>query len=272
MTKQLRGGNSVGYIRRGVLYSDSSSGCLRRILLRAHGVEETNHNKRTLNVFALGVYSEELFEEIYLAGKFEYDREKQIVVPLSKNVEFSGRSDYVVKSPDCVYELKSCTSKNTYKKVFKDGQWKQDNLVQLVNYMLFWEIAVGKLCYTSYCDLLDYKTLGDFTEERVKELARESKKETRVFDVVFDWEGFVCVDGKRTELNVTEVLSFQQSACNALENDIVCVDRPQQETESMFNACYSCPARTVCDRFEQFRFSSEQFVAECKVAFSEEVK
>lgn len=266
--KQLRGGNSVGYIRRGVLYADSSSGCLRRILLRAHGVEETNHNKRTLNVFALGIYSEDLFEGTYLEGKFDYDKEKQVVVQLSDNVEFSGRSDYIVKTPECVYELKSCTSKNTYKKVFKDGVWKQDNIVQLVNYMLFWEIATGKLCYTSYCDVMDYKTLGDFTEEEVKEMARRSTKETRIFDVTFNEEGFVCVDGNLTELNIKEVLKFQSLACEVLEHELVYLDRPMQEEESMFNACYSCPARSVCDSFEKFRFSTEEFIAKCKVAFS----
>lgn len=263
--KQLRGGNSVGYIRNGVLFSDSSSGCLRRIFLRANGVEETNHDKRTLNVFALGHYSEELFEETYLKGKFEYDKEKKVVVPLSDLVEFAGSSDYVVK--DCVYELKSCTSSNTYKKVFKDGNWKQDNLVQLVNYMIALEIPVGKLCYTSFCDKMDYKDLAKYSEEEVLELARQSKKETKVFNVTITEEGKICVENVVVPLTVKDIMTFQEVAADVLGNQKVYLDRPSQEEASFFSPCGYCPASSVCDSFEYNRFDSVEFINRCKEVF-----
>lgn len=264
MRKSLRGGNSIAYIKNGVLYSDNDSGCLRRILLRSEGVDVPVTDQKTQNVFSLGHLSEEYFGEVSTTATSEdYIREKPVSEQLTQNVYFEGHSDFA--SNTVVWELKSVTSKNTYRKVFKKGEAKHANVIQLVNYMLALEVPLGFLQYTSFCDVMDYSTMGELSAEQVKELAGQSTKEKKTFKVEITESGEILVDNKVQEYTVRDIVTFRMKAAEVLEGSTIYLDRPSNiESGGMTTACSYCKFAKVCDRFEELRYSSEEFIKEAK--------
>lgn len=265
MKKQLRGGNS-SIIKNGVLYGASSSNCLRMVLLRDKGVQ-SQPDERSKKVFAVGHLNEELFERDYLSGIPDVEKEKEIQVGISNNVDFCGHMDFATSG--LLYELKSCTSDNTYKKVFVENKYKKENLIQLATYLIMTEIPEGYLCYTSYTDTIQYKALDKVEEAAIPHLAEQSVRETRFIHVTFTDDGKVLAEGADTGIKVEDILEFQEKAINVLENDIVYPDRPEPfDSSDRFTACSSCPLNNVCSRWEEKRWPTERFVKEARKALN----
>lgn len=259
--KQLRGGNS-SIVRNGVLYGSSPSNCLRMVLLRHHGVE-FQPDERSLKVFTIGHLNEELFERDYLAGIEGLEKEKNVVVGLSDSVDFSGHIDY--STPGLLYELKSCTSDNTHRKVFTQGKYKIENLIQLATYLFMTETSEGYLCYTSYTDKIQYKTLDKVLMDDIVRLAEESDRETIKILVTFNENGEVIAKGKGSGVFISDILEFQNTAVNVLENQVIHPDRPEPfEANSRFTACSNCPLNRLCDEWETKRWDSETFIKKAK--------
>ena len=265
MKKQLRGGNS-SIVKNGVLYGSSSSNCLRMVLLRDKGVQSTP-DERSEKVFALGHLNEDLFIEDYFKDREGLEKEKECVVGLSDSVDFCGHID--LAADGSLYELKSCSSDNTYKKVFIQEDYKKENLIQLATYLLMTETEKGYLCYTSYVDKIQYKKLDKIKKDDIVQLAHESERETVWLQVTFSDDGEVLVNGKGSGVTVENIIEFQEKAVKVLEEDIVYPDRPEPfDSNSRFTACYSCPLNKVCSRWEEKRFSTEVFVREAKKVFN----
>lgn len=265
MKKQLRGGNS-SIVKRGVLYGASSSNCLRMILLRDKGIQ-SEPDARSKKVFAVGHLNEELFEKDYLSSTENVSREMEVQVGLSDNVDFVGHCDFAV--PGLLYELKSCTSDNTYRKVFVEGKYKKENLIQLATYLLMTETPEGYLCYTSYTDKIQYKSLDKINEADIPQLAEDSERETVFIHVTFSDDGKVLADGDDTGIKVENILDFQKIAISVLENDIVYPDRPEPfDSNDRFTACSSCALNSVCTAWEAKRWSTDKFVKEAKRALN----
>lgn len=263
--KQLRGGNS-SIIRRGVLYGASSSNCLRMVLLRDKGVQ-LPADAKSKKVFLVGHMNEDLFERDYLTDVEDVEKEKEVEIGLSDNVDFVGHCDFAC--PGILYELKSCTSDNTYRKVFIENKYKKENLIQLATYMLMTETTDGFLCYTSYTDKLQYKTLDKHDDDAITTLAEESERETRFIRVAFTDEGKVLADDADSGIMVQDILEFQNAAISVLENDAVYPDRPEPfDSNERYTACYNCPLNQVCARWEEKRWPTERFVRECKKALN----
>ena len=253
-------------MRRGVLYGASSSNCLRMVLLRDKGVQ-SQPDERSKKVFAVGHLNEELFEQDYLSGMSDVEKEKEVCVELSDRVDFIGHCDYA--APGLLYELKSCTSDNTYKKVFVENKYKKENLIQLATYLIMTETQEGYLCYTSYTDTIQYKALDKVLEADIPKLAEQSERETRFIHVTFTDDGKVLADGADSSIKVEDILEFQQMAVNVLENDIVYPDRPEPfDSGDRFTACSSCPLNNVCSRWEEKRWPTERFVREARKALN----
>lgn len=266
MKKQLRGGNS-SIMRRGVLYGASSSNCLRMILLRDKGVSQGEPDARSKKVFAIGHLNEVLFERDYLALTDDVVREMEVRIELSDSVDFVGHTDFAI--PGLLYELKSCTSDNTYRKVFIDNKYKKENLVQLATYLLMTETPEGYLCYTSYTDKIQYKALDKVNEADIPQLAEESKRETRFIHVTFTDEGKVLADATDTGIKIEDILEFQETAINVLENDIIYPDRPEPfDSNERFTACSSCALNSVCSTWEAKRWPTEKFVKAARKALN----
>ena len=265
MKKNLRGGNS-SIMRRGVLYGASSSNCLRMVLLRDKGVQ-SEPDARSKKVFAVGHLNEELFEQDYLSSIPEIEKEKEVRVGLSDNVDFVGHIDFA--GPGLLYELKSCTSDNTYKKVFIEGKYKKENLIQLATYLLMTETPEGYLAYTSYTDTIQYKKLDKIKEDDIFPLMEQSERETVLIHVTFTDSGQILANGDDTGVHVGDILAFQETAVAVLENDTIYTDRPEPfDSKDKFTACGMCPLSNVCLEWEAKRFSTERFVKEARKALN----
>lgn len=265
MKKQLRGGNS-SIMRRGVLYGASSSNCLRMVLLRDKGIQ-FEADARSKKVFAIGHLNENLFYQDYLSDVYGVEEEKEVQIELSDSVDFVGHIDFAV--PGLLYELKSCTSDNTYKKVFIEGKYKKENLIQLATYLLMTETPEGYLCYTSYTDKIQYKSLDKINEADIPQLAEESERETVFIHVTFSEDGKVLANDADSGIKVENIISFQEAAINVLENDIIYPDRPEPfDSSDRFTACSSCPLNSVCTTWEAKRWSTERFVKEARKALN----
>jgi hypothetical protein len=265
MKKQLRGGNS-SIMKRGVLYGASSSNCLRMVLLRDKGIQ-FEADARSKKVFAIGHLNEDLFERDYLASTPDVVKEMEVKVGLSDNVDFCGHIDLTV--PGLLYELKSCTSDNTYKKVFIEGKYKKENLIQLATYLLMTETPEGYLCYTSYTDKIQYKLLDKINEADIPQLAEESERETVFIHVTFSEDGKVLANDADSGIKVENIISFQEAAINVLENNTIYPDRPEPfDSSDRFTACSSCPLNSVCTTWEAKRWSTDKFVSEVKKALN----
>ena len=267
--KQLRGGNS-SIMKNGVLYGASSSNCLRMILLRDKGIQ-SEPDERSKKVFAIGHLNEDLFEKDHLQDVEGLEKEKEYVIGVHDNVDFCGHIDFA--SPGHLFELKSCTSENTYKKVFTNKKYKIENLIQLATYMLMSETPQGFLCYTSYTDKIQYKALDKLEMDDILQLAEESERETVMIPVTFNEEGEVLANGKGSGVFVADILEFQEAAINVLDNDLIHADRPESfELNTKFTACYSCPLSNLCNEWEEKRFSTDEFVSKASSIFNKERK
>lgn len=253
-------------MRMGVLYGASSSNCLRMVLLRDRGVQG-EPDAKSKKVFAIGHLNEELFERDYLSLTPDVIREMEVKIGISDNVDFVGHCDFATAG--LLYELKSCTSDNTYRKVFIENKYKKENLIQLATYLLMTETVEGYLCYTSYTDKIQYKTLDKLDEAAIPLLAEESERETRFIHVTFSDDGKVLADDVDTGVKVEDILEFQQMAVNVLENDIVYPDRPEPfDSNDRFTACSSCALNSVCATWEAKRWSTDRFVKEARKALN----
>lgn len=253
----LRGGNA-GIMKNGMVHSDSDSSCLRKVLLRAHDIQPKIDSKSEL-VFAIGHLNEEFFSEPFK------EAEMYVEDAITEDTNFVGHSDFVTKE-GVPWELKSCTSKNTYNTVFKKGLAKFPNVVQLCHYMLALESSIGYLQYTSYCDVLDYKTLGQHNLHEVTALAHESAKERKTFTVTFEDDEYIAIDGVKTEYCIKDLLAYRTAAAVMYQTGELPIDRPVVTSQGGFatSTCGFCAFRPVCDRFEANRFSTEEFIKQSK--------
>lgn len=258
----VRGGMS-GFVRNGVTWGSDPASCLRRALLRHHKIEEVP-NEKSQKVFAIGHLNEELFERGLKERGVTYQKELELSEPVTEDSEFCGHSDYVVDEDfgKCVYELKSVTSKNTYKKVFDKGEPKLSNLAQCINYMLSVESTRGRLVYTSYMDAIEYSDIDLYNKKDILDMCQDIVPESRVFEVEIDAEGKILVDKKEIDFTLQDVIEHRRASANVLEKNLVFPDRPQPS--EMYNSvCAFCPFRSVCDEWDNTE-STETFLNKCK--------
>jgi CRISPR/Cas system-associated exonuclease Cas4 (RecB family) len=259
MKKQVRGGNS-GYIQNGIVYSDSPQACLRRILLRHHGIQE-EITEKTQKVFNIGFLNEEEYAKNFTEGTSDF----KCVVPINDATEFAGSVDFV--QPDGTpEEHKSITSLNTHKLVFDNNLYKFDNLVQLANYMTALESPKGELVYTSYTEAVNYKEIDSFTYDEIKEKILSITPKVKRYFVTIDDSGRFSVDKKPLDLYVENIIDFWKEAANVLEHNIVYPNRP--ETKKKFgSSCDFCPLKGVCSDWEKNPTTTDDFLRSAEYVF-----
>lgn len=250
MKRSIRGGMS-GFVKDGQVVGSDANSCLRRTLLRDHGIEEKHTDAKTRNVFHLGALNETIFETWLIEAGKKFVKEKEFCEPVTEGSNFVGHEDFVAENPDgtfTCYELKSVSSPNTYKKIFKEGKPKISNLAQIVNYMVAQQTEYGKLCYTSYIKAIQYKEMGEVDQEeinnRVYEALESGEIETRIFEVNLREEGDIYVDGQPSGFNVTHTLEHRRLSAYVLENEKVWMDPPQ--SVDVNDPCTFCPFSRVC--------------------------
>ena len=263
---QSRGGNS-GFFKDGMVFGSDAASCLRRSVLRHHKIEEPI-NAKTRKVFEIGAINEEYWDTLLSNQGVKFVKEKEFAEYITPDTSFCGHSDFVVEDElgHIVYELKSVTSKNTYNKVFKKGEYKLTNLAQCVNYMVSQETNRGRLCYTSFIAAVEYKEIENYTMDEITEKINAAiaadQIETKVFEINVDDSGEVTVDGKKTDFNVLHTLEHRRKTAEALEQNRIFEGRPQS-TEIGGNLCHFCPFSVVCNKLT-LEIDSEDFIKQCK--------
>lgn len=251
MKHSVRGGMS-SFVKDGQVFVSDSAGCLRKALLRSKGIEEPIGAK-TKKVFHLGAVNEEIWKTWLTEAGRKFVEEKEFCEIVTDDSNFVGHSDFVVEMEDgshLCYELKSVSSKNTYKKIFKENKPKISNLAQCVNYMVSQETNRGRLCYTSYIAAIEYSEFDGYDLEEINDLVysalEQGKIETKIFEVEIKEDGKVFLDGVYSEFDVQHVLDHRRATADVLENNKIYRDRPQTTDNS--DPCHFCPFKVVCDK------------------------
>lgn len=227
---KVRGAHS-GFMRNGYVHTDSNVSCGRVMLLRAHGVEE-HKDAATLARFAIGHRNEEVYCEQYLK---DVPHERDVLLSTDT---FEGHADVV--TDDAVYELKSVTSPKVWSNA-KAGKYKLSNLAQLVGYMIVGGRDAGWLCYTFY--------------------EGGEPKATVQFEVTFDVMA-IHVNGAPTGYCKSDWWEHHFYMLRELNSvGPLHPDQPVDPSNNFGTPCTWCPFSSVCDSFNPWRGSKEEFIA-----------
>lgn len=244
---QVRGAHSA-FLVEGVIHTSDQASCPRVALLRSRDVQQ-KHDEATLARFEIGHQNEVYFCDTFLQHT-DYQSDKEVVRGF-----FTGHADLVVR--DTVYELKSVTSKNVYKKVFDKGQYKLSNLAQLIGYMWASGNRSGILAYTFW---------EEKAEEDVDNKYSKSHKPgiTRQFSVSLLDDGAIVVDGLVIDYTLAQWYNHHKLLVESINRPMVHVDFPFNPQDEWTNPCKWCPFHKVCESFNPRTESVESFVEQCK--------
>jgi len=243
----LRGGNA-GTIQNRQSVGTSSS-CPRMILLRDHKIQEPI-GERAKITFALGHINETLFADKLKEKGIAFEQEKFVTEELAPNTVHKMAIDFYLPSDNIPFELKACSSTNTYEKVFVQKHAKIENVIQLANYMITLECDEGKLRYTNY---LYHKQMG-----KGKDVLWKAAPDHIVFDVSIDSVGEILVNEVATEVNVDMILEFRYQMAQMLEKQQVYFAR--QINPDFAIHCNYCYFKEACSGFEENCWGVEEFV------------
>ena len=260
---QYRGGNTFWMDNINEIHG-GEQGCLRKILLRHHGIEPgTDTSSRY--IFKVGDWVEGIVQkEIEMESpEMVLGDDVEVKEPITEGTEFCGHEDLVEYREDKPYrciELKSCWSTNTLKKIFGEKKWKTGNMLQLMHYMLSFETVYGTLRYTS----LIFHTFT-YKGDRIKVRTGDYYE----FQVEIKEDGFFYVDGVKTIYDAAGFIRAREAAADILDNNKVHDKRPLDCDG--WNSCNFCPFKSVCDIQEKWE-DSEEFLKLCRDLVEEKEK
>lgn len=259
MKLQIRGGNAAIY-RNGEIRTDTSSGCPRMFKLRSIGFQPAINDPRTLKVFKLG----QMFEDWYGDNNPQLEKEREVRFEVNDDVEFIGHIDY--SDEEYLYELKSVTSKNTFREVFKKKKPKMQNVLQLATYMVALERDKGKLIYGSFTNTLQYDMLEDLDDDKFEDICDTLKPDaTMEFNITISDSGTFSCDGEEIDLHVSDIVEFWEAASQIILDDEVPVKPEKINSKSFFGPCDFCELKNICaneyDSWDEFYLTVKNFVA-----------
>lgn len=241
--------SSAAFMEGGLVFTKYSSGCLRYLLLRHHGVKEDfdpSHAER-------GALNEQLFEEGLGSTPFIREKPFCIDVPGCNGAVVSGRID-VVLHPDHpqlrkIQELKSTESSSVLKSVIKDGKVNIQNLAQVVSYM------VAEQCENADIVVTYYKR-----DKKSKVLKKDVE---RCFKIDLSEDGLIMVDSNSSGFYVANLLKHFRETAKAIKEHRV-AGRPYSSSP-YDSPCSYCPFRNVCDLYDAGCLdSTDEFIAVSK--------
>lgn len=259
MKLQIRGGNAAIY-RNGEVRTDTSSGCPRMFKLRSYQFQPAITEPRTLKVFKLG----QMFEDWYGDTNPQLEKEREVRFDINENVEFIGHIDY--SDEDFLYELKSVTSKNTFREVFKKQKPKMQNVLQLTTYMVALERDKGKLIYGSFVKTVTYDQLEELGEDEFEEMCDTLKPDQTIeFNIHMCENGHFYCNNVEIGLHISDITEFWNKAASILIDEEVPAKPAQLDPKSYFGPCNFCELKNICaneyDSWDQFYHTVKNFVA-----------
>lgn len=258
--KQLRGGNAAIY-RNGDFLTDSSSGCLRIAKLRSNEFQAAVDDPRTMKVFKIGHMFEDWFET---QSKTPLKKEEQVRFEINKNVEFIGHIDYM--DDDFLYELKSVTSKNTFREVFKKNKPKMQNVLQLATYMVALERDKAKLIYGSFVKTVTYDQLDELGDDEFEEMCDTLKPDQTIeFNIHMCEDGHFYCNNVEIGLHILDITEFWNEAASILIDEEVPPKPEKLDAKSFFGPCDYCQLKDICaseyDSWDQFYLTVKNSIA-----------
>lgn len=222
-----------------------SSGCLRAILLSAHGIREAFPAiYGEVGAAHEAWYEGRLAEDTRLVS---YARESPVKRPIPgvSGVTYSGRIDFLQTYPAgaVIAETKGTISKDTRLSVIRKGAVKLNQLAQLVSYMIATETPRGKLVVGYY--------------EKDGDAYRHC--EGREFKVTIDDEGLILVDGTPSGYSVTDAIKHRQAAAGVLADNTV-GSRPDKWDQPFGGPCRMCVFKDACDKYRPEHHTTEEFL------------
>lgn len=230
-------GSSNGIYRNEEFLSATDVACPRKTILRHLEIQETI-NEKTQEIFKIG----HLFEDWYAQKHPHYEREREIIAP-----GFKGHCDF--SNGEEIVETKSCTSKNTYKEVFKQGKCKVQYVIQLACYMTMLEVPKGRLVFGSYVHIADYSKIQKMDIEDIQPLFANAEPELKEFIVTINTDGMVLVDGEIFYgINITEILAFQSELHRFVKQDELPPRVQSIDPSGKINPCQYCKLSYLCEK------------------------
>jgi PD-(D/E)XK nuclease superfamily len=257
---QIRGGNA-GIFKNGEFRTDTSTGCPRVIKLRAHGFQSGIVEGSTAKVFKVG----HLFEDWFAKENPGLKIEHPVTFQITEDVQFAGHIDFV--GEEFIYELKSVTSKNTYRDVFKKKKPKDQNLIQLITYMVALERDKGKLIYGSFVNTITYDMFEEIGDDEFEEMCETlTPDDTIEFFITITKDGDVLCDGKSTDISVTDICEFWNQAAAMVVDEEVPAKPGKINEKNYFGPCHFCDMKNICasdyDSWDQFYHTVKNFIAQ----------
>jgi hypothetical protein len=230
-------GSSSGLVRNGEFLGSSDSNCARKTILRHCDVQQT-HSPKTLEIFSIG----HQFEEYFAKEHPDFQREFEVITDTVK-----GHVDFI--SPDGVlYELKSVTSRNTHNSVWKKGEIKIHNALQLLTYLVAMEKQKGILVYGSYTHISTYDKLMKMRVDEIKPLFVGAVPVMKEFVVEIDNQGNALVDGEPFHnIHVSELIEFQDRLHELVKSRTLPPRIESLEPNAWASPCKYCPLQALCD-------------------------
>jgi hypothetical protein len=218
--------------------TEYESGCLRSILLSAHGIR-TSPPKIYMEVGAAheDAYEQQLKKDPKVTT---YRREVPVkqAIPGHDEVTYSGRVDVLAEHEGVgtvIHETKGTISKNTRLSVIRKGKVKLNQLAQLVSYMIALEIPRGKLVVGYYERTEDGKWVAC---------------EGREFKVTLADDGAILVDREPSGFSVIDALRHRNKAAQVLADNSI-GERPDRWNQSFGGPCTHCPFKSACDKYDK---------------------
>ena len=146
--------------------------------------------------------------------------EQEVCFNIKEDVDFVGHVDFI--NEDFIYELKSVTSKNTYRDVFRKEKPKAQNILQLATYMVALERDKGKLIYGSFIDTITYDQFKELGDDDFEEMCETLKPDDTIeFLITIDEDGEFLSNGERTDIKVQDICAFWEAAADMLIDEDV---------------------------------------------------
>ena len=230
-----------------------SSGCLRAILISAHGVRESFPA-----VYAdVGAAHEAWYEGQQGSNPniLSYEREVPVKrdIPGVPGVTYSGRIDVLEQYAfgPVIVETKGTISKDTRLSVIRKGIVKLNQLAQIVSYMIATEIPRGRLVVGYYEYDLEQVTFRHC--------------EGREFKIEIDDHGMILVDRIASGYSVMDALAHRQAAAAVLADNAV-GNRPDKWDQAFGGPCRMCVFKDACTKYDAENLSTEAFVDAARYA------
>lgn len=279
--KEIRVANVGVMTSTGVIYGTSNA-CPRAVFFRVN-VGDLPVGPDSDMTFGIGHTHEDIVVNNFLAKGYELEKEKDVTLQITSEVRLRGHIDIYRADINCVYELKSVTSTDSFKKIWFYNTPKPENVIQCCTYMIMTETENGVLRYGSFLwhkffDLEDktldylrnYQQYGvevkkDWKTKKECVAIRPTYKE---FKIKFDEKGHIFINDKKFQYSAKDIERYYIEIADNLERGIL---GPQPENLDKqpggfsFSPCFSCEWKSICDRYNEGLYNTiEDIISSAK--------